>query len=283
MWRLAFVVIIWVLAGCHFVKGYVIANLDSLAVKQLDEYFELEEAQYDLYEMKIKNQLALVQKNQIPRVIAELEVLKNKDGAIPSQQISQWVHDKPRQIWLEIVDQVSIDAAMFLQGLKPDQRKHFKSKLKERQEPRLELLSLNSSEYKKEYADKQDTRLERLEEWLGELNAEQRENYRLLTFKTKEEYRNEIEINQLLREAFLAKIQEPRSQQELAAFLRTWVRQPDFPEARRYQNYRSWRRQRQIKLWQYLEASMTPTQRKLRREKIAQLIADLKAVQKTKY
>ena len=136
MWRLAFVVIVWVLAGCHFVKGYVIANLDSLAAKQLDEYFDLDEAQYDLYEMKIKNQLALVQKNQIPRVIAELEVLKNKDGAIPSQQIPQWVHDKPRQIWLEIVDQVSIDAAMFLQGLKPAQRTHFESKLKERQEPR---------------------------------------------------------------------------------------------------------------------------------------------------
>lgn len=282
--RASIIAICFFLQGCSAVKGFVIGNLDWFIMKELDQQFDLTDAQYDVNEKRIRKHIAWFQKNQMDLVIQEFQAFRNRKKPLNKQEMQALFADKTMKIWTETARHLSLDAAKLFKSLSPEQLAHFEAQLKERSEKRNKIASLKGDDFQEAMLERQEERIERMEEWFGELTEAQTKMVIQLTHSTSEEVKNESKMRLQLNREFMEQVKARLNQpdEKLAQFLTDWAIKPGV-DPTRYDAYRKKRLDKRIELWAKMETMITPEQRKFQTKKIDTIIWDLMAVKSAVY
>lgn len=261
--------------GCSAFKGVIFDNVDWLIANEIDEYLDLDDAAYKDLERRLKPQLHWAQQSLIPEVITEIDRLISYERKFSEQEITAVVRGKTLALWYKILDQVAPDAGYILANLDTKQLQHLAEVLRDKNQRQTAMINAKPDDFQEAYAEQQQRRLERLEEFVGTFSEHQKSQYFQQTRRSQEDVRKEQLLRQEVRDGFIIALKIKRTPEEMASFIKDWARLPKIQNPERYQKYREERWQRRIKSMVLVENLLTPAQLKFRRQKLREVRADL--------
>lgn len=271
-------VLVSLISGCQYFKSTVFNNLDSLVLVQIDEYFDLTDQQTEFLRPKVVSHLKWVQQNIIPKLITELEQLKEQQEPISNQQFFV-IQQKTWKIWSSIIDRIADDGAWLFINLSPQQLKHLQEKLRDKHQEHYEPVFSSTTEFPAKFKEFQETKLKGFETLVGEFSEQQKAKLSQVTQESQESLGKDSEIINQNRVQFFQKISALRQQKELANFFRQWVYNPNVG----YQKFRLKRKQRTLQILSMLEADLSVKQKEFRQAKIDDYLTDLKELREVMF
>ena len=271
-------VLVSLISGCQYFKSTVFNNLDSLVLVQIDEYFDLTDQQTEFLRPKVVSHLKWVQQNIIPKLITELEQLKEQQEPISNQQFFV-IQQKTWKIWSSIIDRIADDGAWLFINLSPQQLKHLQEKLRDKHQEHYEPVFSSTTEFPAKFKEFQETMLKGFEKLVGEFSEQQKAKLSQVTQESQESLGKDSEIINQNRVQFFQKISALRQQKELANFFRQWVYNPNVG----YQKFRLKRKQRTLQILSILEANLSVKQKEFRQEKMNDYLTDLKELREVSF
>ena len=271
-------VLVSLISGCQYFKSTVFNNLDSLVLVQIDEYFDLTDQQTEFLRPKVVSHLKWVQQNIIPKLITELEQLKEQQEPISNQQFFV-IQQKTWKIWSSIIDRIADDGAWLFINLSPQQLKHLQEKLRDKHQEHYEPVFSSTTEFPAKFKEFQETMLKGFEKLVGEFSEQQKAKLSQVTQESQESLGKDSEIINQNRVQFFQKTSALRQQKELANFFRQWVYNPNVG----YQKFRLKRKQRTLQILSMLEADLSVKQKEFRQAKIDDYLTDLKELREVMF
>ena len=271
-------VLVSLISGCQYFKSTVFNNLDSLVLVQIDEYFDLTDQQTEFLRPKVVSHLKWVQQNIIPKLITELEQLKEQQEPISNQQFFV-IQQKTWKIWSSIIDRIADDGAWLFINLSPQQLKHLQEKLRDKHQEHYEPVFSSTTEFPAKIKEFQETMLKGFEKLVGEFSEQQKAKLSQVTQESQESLGKDSEIINQNRVQFFQKTSALRQQKELANFFRQWVYNPNVG----YQKFRLKRKQRTLQILSMLEADLSVKQKEFRQAKIDDYLTDLKELREVMF
>ena len=251
----------WIFASCSaFVVKTGYRNLDWLAYREVDGFFDLNDEQEAFVKREFASILEWHKANELPKYRELLEDLKElvNQNELTREDVMAFRGRllEIRDEYVEILKPVSI---RLLESLESKQIEHLRGVFKEKNEEDFEELDVSEQEY---YEERLENQIESMEDYAGDLTPVQTrlaEDYVADTFELSKMGFRQREFNQ----AFFLEILEKRSVPgQVEAELRNWMRNPGLL---REPGYDELIRARAEKYYLFLEAfhaSLTPEQKK---------------------
>lgn len=276
-WLLA-ALLISVLTSCNRVE-LAYRNLDLLVPWTLDRYLDLDGPQRRLLAERLERHLDWHCSTQLPRYVDRLDALRAHLGDQPVDEgLLQQAFAELRQSLQQIGRQITPSAVELLRELDDEQVAHLRRELAERQREDTERYLQPPLE--RQIRERAERSTERLENWLGPLEATQRQRVLAWSYSLGEQNRRWLE-NRRQWQAALLQALEHRQQADFATRLAPLLqdRQALWSEADRAAFTQA--EHATLALLRDIHAEASERQQRQLAERLAELRQDLAALQCT--
>ena len=213
----------FVFSSCS-IRQMLLNNLDWLAIRQLEDTFDLNDKQIEDIEPQIKrihNQLKTQTSLQITGVISRFK--QNASDGLNRVEVDE-AFAGFQKIRKDFLLEHSEAISRFLKGLSEKQLNHYETQLLERDEDLVELL--DSEDFEEEMVDYVEDQTDRLHYWFGDLTPAQMKIVAKHTNQTKDGLKRYLEKRRKRRALLMTKVRLV-SEEELKVFFDNWAYQPN--------------------------------------------------------
>lgn len=262
-------------AACSL-AGMAYNNAVPLASWYVDDYVSLNDAQQARFRESIARLHAWHRRSELPEYSRVLEEAARKvDRPVAPEEIQQ-LYEEGRRFANRVGEQALPDMVDLLLMLTPDQVKAIEEKL-QRDNEKFESERMRQPAARRE-RDRADRYVKNLENWLGSLDAEQRELVRtgLVDVPSTDQLR--LADRQRLQREFLTLLRSAPPKEQFVTRLRTILLAPEVGRDPVYQATNSAWRARSSALFASVLAKASPKQRAHMQRKLRGYASDVTAL-----
>lgn len=271
--RIAFSLLVLVLISSCSRTQIAYKFSDWFLLERFDNYFLITPSQEEFLEEKLEHLLSWHRTHELPEIIITLTEFHKRyqDGLDPEDL--DWLSDDHRSYFKRFFLKAVPDFSRFLTTLDDRQIQHFKTQSGKKNDFLIKQANMTDEELVR---DTQDWFIELLEDWFGNLSAEQRKSIHSRLNVEKSWVQSKLENRLQFQEDFVALLQARKTEKEIEAQLTLWIEKP---ESRWTPEFKTKLDQRIVE-WKELlfnvDSIITPEQRMRALEKIQGYIDDFK-------
>ncbi len=265
-----------VAAGAHCTRslyGYVYRSADTLLFTRIDGYLDLRGDQATLTKERLRSLHRWHRQSELPAYSADLKRLaeKSQDGLDASEV--RWLFGRLKHFERRIYATTRSSTVEILSSLSPEQISHLERRLEKSNEELAAEVALSAQERRKRRVAKT---IKNVEEWVGELSPEQKEQLTQLIGKLPDTSAVRLRYRRERQREFIALLRNKPTRDELRAWLETRFGYDPraLPEYYRGPVARSGRAFQRFVL--DLDRMLTADQRRTARERLVALASDLR-------
>ncbi len=248
---------------------------DTYLAWQIDDFFDLTNEQEAFVDKGLDRFFLTYKYQEIPKYIEFLQDAKSRSNRQLTEADLVWFWDSLRQFNENIANLLAEDVSLFLASLEQNQIPYLQSKLnesnqdwKEEREKRLERT----------VEERLERRYERIEEWVGPLSKNQKDQIVEMYPMTGDEDDFRYTRRLSSQQRFLNIIESVNERQALRTRLLDWYLKPEQYYSKAYQTYTESRNQRSVKLILMLDKTATKQQRQFFQDKLDEYIEELQRI-----
>lgn len=220
---LAFVLLVSLTAGCSL--GFVYNYADWLALWELDRYFDLTSDQKRFLGARLRRILERHRAEALPKYRDTLVQLRGalQDGL--TEEEVDWVFETYAELRTDLFERLVGDGAEFLATVDERQRRHLARRFGRKNADLEERLAVDQET---RLAERAESTVEWLEDWLGSLTAEQAERVRAMSLALPDTLEAWLDYRRDRQRAFLALVRgSAEAGRPLRRPLRQWLVHPE--------------------------------------------------------
>lgn len=269
-----------VLVGMVFVAAACAVNVtyryaDWLALWKINQYFDLNREQKNALAGQLKSHLARHRKDALPIYISALSELRDRIRDRLTRRDLEWVFETYQRLRADLFEDFVTDGTAFLISVDDEQIRHLDERFKKDNDKAERLLQESTQE---RLAERAESTLELLRDWLGPLSAEQERRVTRLSLALPDTQPLRLKFYRERQLVLMQLLRPPRDPDAIAQGLRDWV---VFPERREAPAFRQALDQMQaaiIDMALAIDPMLTVRQREHALRKLQQLIDELKGL-----
>jgi hypothetical protein len=248
---------------------------DWFLLERVDHYFQITPSQEEFLEEKLEHLLSWHRTHEMPEIIITLTEFHERYQDGLDMADLDWLADDHRSYFKRFFRKAVPDFSRFLATLDDSQIQHFKTQLEKKNDFLIKQANMTDEELK---ANTREWFVELLEDWLGDLNRNQKASIHGWLTGERKWVLSKLENRRKLQKGMVGLLKEHQTEKEIEAQLTVWIEKP----GSRWTSEFKVQIDKKMALWKELlfkvDAIITPIQRNHALEKIQEYIDDFKTL-----
>jgi hypothetical protein len=257
-------------AGC--VLPFAYRHADWLVLWKLDQYFDLSRAQKNSLAEQLKAHLARHQKDALPGYIAFLSQIRDRCRGKITREDVEWVFATYERLRADLFEGFVQDGAVFLASVDEEQVRHLEQRFQKDNEATEHLLREPAAE---RLAERAESTMDLLHDWLGPLSAEQTQRITRLSLALPDTQQIRLNYQRQRQRTLLHLLRSTRDRDALGRGLRDVMVHPEHHAAAEFRRATGDMQRAVIDMILAVERIITQRQRDHLLKKLQELIDEL--------
>lgn len=277
MHRFIFFILMIVFIGGCTMQGLLYRNLDWLAKRQLNSYFDLNSKQKDEFYPKVDTFINQHKTVLLADVITMLKKAEDaSEGGFEENETQELFQELAvmRTRYMKLATPLVAD---FFQALGDEQWQHFSEQIAEKNELYVELLAADSDDFAEHRQERLEESVENYQSWFGELSKGQIEQIATYWPLTKEQAEQRLQRRRLQQQWFI-KFSQTASKEAFSQFHDDWADDINLLRLKSLSKDEALAREQNsfLRFQQTFLRSLSDKQLTFFRKRVAEIISDLR-------
>jgi hypothetical protein len=265
--------VVLIAAACALNTTYRYA--DWLVLWKINQYFDLNREQKNALAGQLKMHLAHHRKEALPVYVSFLSELRDRVRERVTRRDLEWMFATYDRLRADLFEGFVTDGTAFLVSVDEEQIRNLEQRFKKDNDKAEKLLQ---ESVKERLAERADSTLELLHDWLGPLSKEQERRITELSLALPDTQPLRLKFHRERQQILMQLLRPPRDRDAIAQALRDWV---VFPERRESPAFRQALQQMRLAIIDMalaIDPMLTRKQREHALRKLQELIDDIKGL-----